>query len=150
MPKVNRKYYARAKEISDASINIVELNRDFFSINRTLISNNNTVSSLVLERDKLINMTYLNKKLDKNLSTHIVHSGYELENNDEKALGNKNNSDAENIDIFTNEDGAINRNFINNFECRENDNNFTSQLQGWAIRNRITYIALNELIAYKT
>lgn len=132
MPKINRKYYARAKEIADASINIVESNHDFLSlnINTSLISS--TSESSVRERNELVN-TYSNKKLDKNLlQTYIVHSdNYEVINNE--TLDSE-NDDGE--DIFINEDGAINHNFLDNFEHHENDNiSFTSKLQGWAIRN---------------
>lgn len=43
----------------------------------------------------------------------------------------------------------MNRNFLNNFECpKDDDVSFTSQLQGWAIKNRISHVAVNELIAY--
>lgn len=144
MPKVNRKYYAHAKEIANASINIVESNRNFsLNINTPSVSSTNSeLSSLVLERDKLVNTTDLNKKLDKNLS--LTPNGYSdnsiLINNDEEALSSENN----NVDIntFINEN-----NFLDNFEHREDNVSFTSQLQRWTIRNRISHVALNELIA---
>lgn len=160
MPKINRKYYVRAKEITNASINNVsKSNCDFLSLNSNtsssisstndvssstndVSSGTNDVSSLVLERDA--HKYDLNKKLDKNiLLTHTIN--YELINNNEEALESENNNDADDI----NEDGAINRNFLDNFERRKDNNvSFTSQLQGWAIRNRITHVALNELMAY--
>lgn len=55
MPKINRKHYARAKRIADASINIVE-------------SIHNDISSLVQERDELVNTININKNLSKDLS----------------------------------------------------------------------------------
>lgn len=80
--------------------------------------------------------------MDKNLS--LTPNGYSdnsiLINNNEESLSSENN----NVDIntFINEN-----NFLDNFEHREDNVNFTSQLQRWTIRNRISYVALNELIA---
>lgn len=76
MPKINRKHYARAKRIADASINIVE-------------SIHNDISSLVQERDELVNTTNVNKNLSKDLSLTCVaihNDKYELINNEEEPL----------------------------------------------------------------
>jgi len=57
MPKINRKYYVRAKKIVDASINNVKSIRDFALSNTSSIpsTNDDTSStndvSLVFERD---------------------------------------------------------------------------------------------------
>lgn len=150
MPKVNKKYYARARQIANASINIVESNHYFpFNINTPLVSSSvSELSSLVLERDDLVSMeTNLNKKLDKNLSLTLI--GYNdnsvFLNNDEEAISSENNDVG--INTIINKDSSINCNFLDNLEHYEDNNiNFTSQLQGWAIRNRITHVALNELI----
>lgn len=150
MPKINKKYYARARQIANASINIVESNRYFpFNINTPLVSSSvSELSSLVLEIDDLVSMeTNLNKIVDKNLSLTLI--GYNdnsvFLNNDLEAISSENND----VDINTiiNKDSSINCNFLDNLEHYEDNNiSFTSQLQGWAIRNRITHVALNELI----
>lgn len=123
-------------------INMIESICDTSSVLST-----DNIQSLVLERDELVNTTYSNKQLDKNLSqTHAVDSdNCELINNDEEASGSENN-DRDDIDSYIN-DGAVNRNLLNNFERHENDVSFISQLQEWAIKNRITHVALNELLA---
>lgn len=149
MPKIDRKYYKRAKKMTEASINIVESihNLPSLTINTSSISITNDVSRS--ERDKLVNTIYLNKTLNKKSSqTHAFHSdNYEFIDNNEKAFGNGNNNDENDINI--NDDGAVNHNFLNNIErCENDDINSTSKLQGWTIRNRITHVALNELMAY--
>lgn len=80
----------------------------------------------MLERDKFVNTTH--KKLNKSLSpTCAIDDNYELINNDEEALGSKNNND---INSYLN-DSVVNCTSLNNFERRGNDNiSFISQLQG--------------------
>lgn len=146
MPKVNtnKKYYKRAKKITDASINIVEAIQDLPSF--TYISPpsvSSTSDASCSERDKLVNTIDLNTKFDNKLSvTGDIHTDtYELINNE--VFDNENNKVDDINSCCINDD---NRNFLNNVS--EDDNEITSQLQGWAIRNRITHVALNELMAY--
>jgi len=120
---------------------------DTSSVLSTVSSN---ASSLVFQRDELVNTIYLNKELHEPLPK--IHDSYisELISNNEEALGNEQNNDRDNDrDSYINDDDDGNHNFLNNFGHRENENvSFTSQLQGWAIKNRITHVALNELLTY--
>lgn len=68
--------------------------------------------------------------------------------NNKDGIDNSINDDSANDENSINDDRAINCNFLNNFEHHETDNeSFNLQLQGWAIKNRITHVALNELMA---
>jgi len=101
MPKINRKYYVRAKRIANASINLTESICDLSSLttNTSLVLNTNNI--LCSKRDT----NYLNKKLDENLSqTHAIHSdNHELINNDEEAFDNENNN-VDDINSHVNDD----------------------------------------------
>jgi len=147
MPKINRKYYVCAKRIANASINLTESICDLslLTTNTSLVLSTNNI--LCSKRDT----NYLNKKFDKNLSqTHAIHSdNHDLINNDEEAFDNENNN-VDDINSHINDDNdALNRNFLNNLEyCKNDDISITSKLQEWTIRNRITHVALNELMAY--
>lgn len=149
MPKIKRKYYIRAKKITDASINTVE------SIYIAPGSSTNN-ASLMLERNELVNTIDPNNQMDKELKTYTVDdNNYELINsnvfsnenyeNDINSYSSENNED----DIDDERYNVVNHNNLNAFEpCEDNDISFRSQLQGWAIKNRITHVALNELLVY--
>ncbi|XP_011688765.1 PREDICTED: uncharacterized protein LOC105450548 [Wasmannia auropunctata] len=147
MPKIKRKYYVYSKSIADASINLIESIPDLSSsiTNTSLVSNTNN-DILYNERDKFVNTNHLNKKLDEEL-THVHSDNYELINNDEEVFDDENNN-VNDMNSYNNDDDALNPNFLNNLErCENDDISITSNLQGWAIRNRITHVALNELMA---
>lgn len=127
MPKVRRKYYRRAQEVTNLVINTVQ-NKNLMPLlrNTPLISSNN------LENNN--DLSYQ----DCNDFQHI--------NNDYNNL-----EDTSNYNSDSDPDDYIEHvNFVNNFESTNSTDdspNSISWLQEWAIKNNITHIALNELIS---
>lgn len=141
MPKVNRKYYKQAKQIANASISSVEYICDASSVLSTDSSN---ILSVEFEKDERVNNIDFNKELDEILSDTSDEENnsdnYQLINNQETFDSKENDRDS-----YVNDVSAIYYDVLNN----ENDNlSFTSQLQGWAIKHRITHVVLNELLGY--
>ncbi|XP_032690649.1 uncharacterized protein LOC116853628 isoform X2 [Odontomachus brunneus] len=145
MPKVNRKYYKRAKQIADASVNSVEYISDASSVLSTDSSN---ILSVELQRHERVNTIDFNKELDETLSDpsdeENYNDNYELINNEEALYREENND----TDSYINDVSAVYHNVLDNVEYENGNVRFTSQLQGWAIRHRITHVALNELLEY--
>lgn len=138
MPKINRKYYMRAKKISDACINIVESTCDLplLPISTSSVANTNNIVSYM----PFVMINYL-----ITMKTFLVIKIIMMHNIDSYI----NDDSTDDINSYINDNRIVNHNCLNNIECCENDNvSITLQLQEWAIRNRISHIALNELMAH--
>lgn len=150
MPKIKRQYYRRAKVISDSAINIVQ------NCNSVSLESESNNVSLCKNFDCVNVSNYFSLKQN-------VHSiNYQLNddlNNLEQVNSNFNDFEESN-DVLNNEsinhsNSHINKvnNTVNNIfsipacnNLADNTSNFQSWLQEWAIKNRISHIALNELL----
>lgn len=150
MPKIKRQYYRRAKVISDSAINIVQ------NCNSVSLESESNNVSLCKNFDCVNVSNYFSLKQN-------VHSiNYQLNddlNNLEQVNSNFNDFEESN-DVLNNEsinhsNSYINEvnNTVNNIfsipacnNLTDNTSNFQSWLQEWAIKNRISHVALNELV----
>lgn len=158
MPKIKRQYYRRAKEMADSTINIAQniCNSALFASASSISSSNSLCDNT--------NYHYVSNNFS--LKQSIYSNNYQL-NDDLDNLGqinsiNKNSNFKENNDVLENEN--INEQYKNinsNFDTNEVTNiihsftsnnlvddssSFVSWLQEWALRNRISHVALNELL----
>lgn len=148
MPKIKRHYYRRAKRMSDSAINITQ------SICNSLESTSSSISGNNIPLHKSANSVQVSNHFSS--SQNIHRNNYQLNEDLDNTELNNNCNNFEVRDVLENEpinhsNSDINKviNNIVNVPASDNlvgDNGFVSWLQKWAIKNRISHVALNELM----
>jgi len=153
MPKIKRQYYRRARGMSDSAINIVQ------SIcNSASLGSASSISSNNISLCKSTNYVQLSNNFS--LTQNIHSNNYQLNDdlNNLEQVNSDSNYFEENNDVFENErinhsNFDINKvinNIVNNPASDnlvdDSSSSFVSWLQEWAIKNRISHVALNELM----
>jgi len=145
MPKIKRHYYRRAKEMSDSTINIVqnicnstslECTSSISSSNISLCNSVNSISNNFLLEQNIHSNNYQLNDLD-NLEQVHSNSNYSEDSNNVLETENINDSS-----FHINEVNAPASNSL-----VDNSSSFSLWLQEWALKNRISHVALNELMA---
>lgn len=168
MPKISNKYYRRAKPNTDALINSVKFNEEFDQcLNRNNDMNiNEQLNCIELDYNNFNNIDFDNENILKNFDSDSDTYNDDLINNNGIDFDNENilenfDSDSDTYDDnLINDDinnDLINEKCLNNTEsinnCHKNFNNtankcsLESQLATWSSKNKITHIALNELLS---
>ncbi|XP_071568774.1 uncharacterized protein [Temnothorax nylanderi] len=145
MPKIATKYYRRAKASTDSSINLVESAQAFAQSlnNNDFIRNDMSIN----EQLNCTDLDYNNIELDNNVLESLESDSNTSNNN------NFINEDYNNIELDNNvleslesdSNTSNNNNFIN--EKTLNNESIQPQLVTWALKNKITHVAINELLA---
>lgn len=171
MPKIKRRYYRRAKEMTESTISITQniiCNSVLFGSASSTSSNNislsnstNYISNNFLLKQNIYSNNYqLNDDLDNLEQINSINNSINFinSNNSIKSINSINNSNysEESNDVLENEninDSNFDINeIINIVNSPRSDNliddssSFISWLQEWVLRNRISHVALNELL----
>lgn len=132
MPKIKRWYYQRAKRISDSAINIIQSIQHQSSAslrNSSSLSNN---ISLSFESESAEVNAY------SGTSERVNNESSDFEENEPINHSASNNCDDEVINFIDTDPNSV--------SLVDDSSNFVSWFQEWAIRNRISHVALNELM----
>lgn len=132
MPKIKRWYYQRAKRISDSAINIIQSIQHQSSAslrNSSSLSNN---ISLFFESDSAEVNAY------SGTFERVNNESSDFEENEPINHSASNNCDDEVINFIDTDPNSV--------SLVDDSSNFVSWFQEWAIRNRISHVALNELM----
>lgn len=148
MPKIKRHYYRRAKRMSDSAINITQ------SIYNSLESTSSSISGNNIPLHKSVNSVQVSNHFSP--SQNIYRNNYQLNKDLDNTEQNNNCNNFKQRNILENEpiisnNSDINKEFKNivNVPASDNlvsNNGFVTWLQKWAIKNRISHVALNELM----
>lgn len=126
MPKIRRKYYQRAQEITNLVINTVQ-NKNVMLLLRSisLVSSNNLENNNYLSYEDCNDFQHINNDLKDYLENY----------ND---LEDMSNSDSDSDDHTEHTNSPVN-NFKSTNSTDDSPNSILSWLQEWTIKNNITY-----------